>query len=103
LSLERAKGKELLHPSCNMELVVLEAYALCRHPITFGFIIVIVGFALTFDFVPLLLTAVSYPFFLYALLWYEEREHEMRFGEAYIKYKESTPMFPIPFRNRAIQ
>jgi len=103
LGLERAEGKELTKPSESTELVTRGAYAFCRHPITFGFIIVTAGFAFTFDFVPLFLTAVIYPFFLYALLWYEEKELETRFGQAYIKYRESTPIFPVPFRKQSTE
>lgn len=98
LGLDRAEGKELTKPPESTELVTRGAYAFCRHPITFGFIIVTAGFAFTFDFVPLFLTAAIYPIFLYVLLKYEEKELEARFGQAYIKYKEFTPMFPVPFR-----
>jgi len=98
LGLDRAEGKELMKPSESTELVTRGAYAFCRHPITFGFIIVTAGFAFTFDFVPLFLTAAIYPIFLFVILKYEEKELEARFDQAYIKYKEAMPMFPVPFR-----
>jgi len=98
LGLDRAEGKELAKPPESTELVTKGAYAFCRHPITFGFIIGTAGFAFTFDFVPLFLTAAIYPFSLYVILKYEEKELEARFGQAYIKYKESTPIFPVPVR-----
>jgi len=101
LGLDRAEGKELTKPPESTKLVTKGAYAFCRHPITFGFILGTAGFAFTFDFVPLFLTAAVYPIFLYVLLKYEEKELEARFGQAYIKYKESIPMFPVLFWNRA--
>jgi protein-S-isoprenylcysteine O-methyltransferase Ste14 len=98
LGLNRAEGKELTKPKENSPPITKGAYAVCRHPITFGFILIIVGFALTFDFIPLFLTAASYPLLLFALLRYEEKELENRFGQAYLEYKKSTPIFPTSIK-----
>jgi methanethiol S-methyltransferase len=100
LGLNRAEGKELTKPEVSSQPVTKGAYDYCRHPITFGFIIVIFGFALTYDFVPLMLTAVCYPFLLFGLLRYEEKELVARFGQVYLEYKKSTPVFPVPFKKR---
>jgi protein-S-isoprenylcysteine O-methyltransferase Ste14 len=98
LGLNRAEGNELIKTKESKQPITQGAYALCRHPITFGFIIVIFGFALTFDFLPILLTAVTYPFLLFALIKYEEKELQTRFGQAYLEYKKSIPIFPKSFK-----
>ena len=55
LGLDRVEGKEIGYTSSTSTLVTTGAYAYCRHPITLGFALATSGFALTFDFVPLLL------------------------------------------------
>lgn len=95
LGLGRAEGKEIGETSATSTLVTSGAYAYCRHPITLGFALATPRFALTYDFVPLLLVTLIYTSLLLALLVYEEVELLRRFGNIYTVYRQTVP-FLIP-------
>lgn len=99
VGLRRSQGSEIGEPKRTSTLVTTGAYAFCRHPQTLGFIFATPAFALTFDFVPLLLVALIYTPLQLALLGYEEIELLRRFGNSYEEYRESVS-FIIPRRKK---
>lgn len=99
IGLEQTLGKEVGGASDTSTLATTGVYAYCRHPITLGFVLAMPAFALTFDFVPLLLVALLFTPLLLAHLVYEERELLRRFGNAYVLYRQTVP-FLIPWGKR---
>jgi protein-S-isoprenylcysteine O-methyltransferase Ste14 len=89
---ERASGKEIGHSDENSTLISDGAFALCRHPITLGFIFLMPGISFIFDFIPLMLMTPFYTPLLISLLFYEEKELIQRFGERYKNYKDNVPL-----------
>lgn len=89
---ERASGKEIGKSIDNSTIITNGAFALCRHPITLGFIFLQPGIAFIFDFVPLMLMTPFYTPLLILLLFYEEKELIQRFGESYKNYKDRVPL-----------
>lgn len=70
-------------------------YAWTRNPMVVSALAFLVGLGLWLQsalFLVWLLVVVSPAFFIF-LRVYEERELEIRFGEAYLEYKSKTPMF----------
>ncbi|MFX1485082.1 MAG: methyltransferase family protein, partial [Promethearchaeota archaeon] len=97
IGLNRAEGGQI--GDRESSLVTSGAYAYCRHPVTLGFVFGTPGFALVFDFVPLLINAVLFTPIMIALLFYEERELLQRYGEEYEAYRKIVP-FLIPRRRK---
>ncbi len=97
ISLSRARGGEIGDDEAS--LVTTGAYAYCRHPVTLGFVFGVPGFALVFDFVPLLVNAVLFIPIMIAFLFYEEKELLRRFGEEYEAYRRLVPLL-VPKRRR---
>jgi len=92
---DRASGIEIDKTLEFSTLITDGAFALCRHPITLGFIFIMPGFAFIFDFIPLMLVTLIYIPMLISLLFYEEKELNQRFGEVYKNYKNKVPfLFP---------
>lgn len=98
ISMKRAQGGEI--GAAESSLITTGAYAYCRHPVTLGFVFATPGFALVFDFIPLLINTVLFTPIMIALLSYEERELVKRFGDEYRKYQQSVPML-IPRRMKS--
>lgn len=70
-------------------------YAWTRNPMVVSALAFLVGLGLWLQsalFLVWVLVVVSPAFFMY-LKVYEERELEIRFGEAYLEYRTTTPMF----------
>ncbi|MFX0046295.1 MAG: methyltransferase family protein [Candidatus Hermodarchaeota archaeon] len=97
ISIGRARGGEIGAEEAS--LVTTGAYAYSRHPVTLGFVFGAPGFALVFDFVPLLINAILFIPIMIAFLFYEERELLQRFGEEYEAYRRQVP-FLLPRRRR---
>jgi len=95
IGISRAEGGEIDKSSEKSSLITKGAYALCRHPITLGFIFAIPGIALIFDSTTLILATIIYIPKMFLLLIYEERELLRRFGKDYEEYRTSVP-FLIP-------
>jgi protein-S-isoprenylcysteine O-methyltransferase Ste14 len=89
---ERASGKEINQSIDNSTLISDGAFALCRHPITLGFIFLMPGISFIFDFIPLMLMTPFYTPLLIFLLFYEEKELIQRFGASYKNYQDSVPL-----------
>lgn len=85
----------------NRKFVVKGPYRLCRNPIEFGVIWYYFGICTIFGSLGIGLFA----FFTFLILgsayhkFIEEKELEMRFGQEYLTYKETTPfLIPIGFK-----
>lgn len=98
---KRAQGAEIGYSRRTSTLVMDGAYSYCRHPQTLGFIFATPAFALTFDFVPLIIATIIFTPLMLALLGYEEIELLRRFGDNYAKYQEVVP-FIIPRGKRKV-
>jgi len=82
-------------------LVVNGPQRYVRHPLYFGIIVVVFGWALesTYTFVLIAGVAVLLWFWL-VMIPFEERELRALFGEQYTKYADVVPML-VPFTKRA--
>jgi methanethiol S-methyltransferase len=68
-------------------------YSYVRHPQYLGFLLITLGWLIHWPTIP---TAVMWPILVvmyYKLAKREEKEMEKRFGDRYLLYKESVPMF----------
>ncbi len=76
-------------------LVATGIYSRIRNPMVLGWIIMLFGVGLLLDSISL--TFIFTPLFLLLNILYlktvEEKEMEKKFGQEYVKYKESVPMF----------
>ena len=100
ITTDRASGREIGKTLESPTLINYGAYSFCRHPITLGFLLIMPGIALIFDFIPLLLMTPIYSPILIATLLYEERELIQRYGENYLDYKRKVPFLIPRFKKR---
>ena len=91
----RARGTQVpMAPT--QELVVTGPYAITRNPMVTGAIFMVLGLACFFNSLAFLGIGMIIPVhYLIYVKFFEERELEARFGEAYKKYKQNTP-FILP-------
>jgi len=78
------------------DLVTKGIYRYIRHPQYLGFLLITLGWLIHWPTIP---TVVMWPILVviyYKLARREEKEMEERFGDKYLLYKESVPMF-IPW------
>jgi len=83
------------------ELVTDGPYAVVRHPIYLGIIDFIVGSALYFNDLGLLVVGVLFVLYFAAQIRVEERQFARHFGEAWQAYAKRTPAL-LPFRWRRV-
>ncbi len=100
-SFVRAKGSPVpLNPP--QRLVTTGLYSWARNPMTTGWIIMMFGVGVLLDSFSLI--SIFTPLFLLINILYlktiEEKEMEKKFGQEYLKYKGSVPMFIPRFRRR---
>lgn len=95
ISTNRASGIEIGKTVEDSTLITDGAFSFCRHPITLGFLFIMPGIALIFDFIPMMLMTPIYSPMLISLLFYEEKELIRRYGDKYREYKNDVP-FLIP-------
>jgi protein-S-isoprenylcysteine O-methyltransferase Ste14 len=83
------------------QLVVSGPQRYVRHPLYFGIIVIVLGWALVSAYTFVLVASIA------ALLWFrlvlipfEERELRALFGDQYTKYADDVPML-VPFTKRA--
>ncbi len=73
-----------------------------RNPMLLGWIIVLLGVGILLNSISVIF--IFTPLFVCLNIVYlrtiEEKEMEKKFGEAYVKYKESVPMFIPRFRSK---
>ena len=97
----RARGSPVpLNPP--RRLVVSGLYSRVRNPMLLGWIIMLFGVGILFNSISLIF--IFTPLFILLNVLYlktvEEREMEKKFGQEYLKYKESVPMFIPRFRKK---
>ena len=83
----------LYHPQCSNTLAQSGPYARIRHPQYVAFVLILFGFLLQW---PTLLTLAMFPILLMMygrLAITEEKEMRARFGSAFDRYADSTPIF----------
>ncbi len=83
------------------KLLVAAPFSHCRNPMTFGTIVAYLGVAIIAgSLFSLLLVGVIAALLILYLKKVEEKELEMRFGQAYLDYKTATPFMIPRFINR---
>lgn len=85
-----------VNPNESGSLVKTGVFSLCRNPIYFAGILMCFGWSISFKSP---LSLYSSIFLIFILLWkvsYEEVELSKKFGDDYLRYKESTSKL-IPF------
>jgi len=94
---QEAFGKEFL--PATKKLIIIGPYLYCRNPMAFGWFNYAAGIIICFGSISTLF--IILPIFLAMaiiyLKYFEENNLMKRFGEDYIKYRESVPLF-IPGR-----
>ncbi len=81
-------------------LVTSGIYRCTRHPMLFGLMFLPLGFALILGsptFI-IFIAPVEAIFILIMILTLEEQEAIRKFGDAYLKYKEQTPLIPKSYK-----
>jgi len=90
----RARGSPVpLNPP--QRLVTSGLYSWIRNPMVLGWTVILLGIGLTLNSISLIFIFTPF-FFLLNVLYLkniEEKELEKKFGQQYLKYKESIPMF----------
>ena len=97
----RLGGGTPLPVAPTQRLVTEGPYALCRNPMTLGELLYLTGLGLLLSSPGFLLLTwlILLPAIVAYLKLVEERELEMRFGRAYLAYKEEVPfLIPRPRR-----
>ena len=97
----KARGSPVpLNPP--QRLVVTGLYSRVRNPMIFGWMIMLFGVGLLLNSISLIF--IFTPLFILLNILYlktiEEKEMEKKFGQQYLKYKESVPMFIPRFGKR---
>jgi protein-S-isoprenylcysteine O-methyltransferase Ste14 len=97
----RARGSPVpLNPP--QKLVTTGFYSRIRNPMLLGWIIMLFGIGILLN--SFSLVAIFAPLFILINVLYlktmEEKEMEKKFGEEYLKYKQSVPMFMPKFGRR---
>ncbi|MDE3089621.1 MAG: isoprenylcysteine carboxylmethyltransferase family protein, partial [Chloroflexota bacterium] len=84
----------------TQQIVRVDLYSRTRNPMSLGYYLVCVGIGLLAGstFVTLGALLIVIPTHLFFLKYFEELELELRFGEAYLDYKRSTPFLIPRFR-----
>jgi protein-S-isoprenylcysteine O-methyltransferase Ste14 len=80
----------------TQKLIIEKPYNYCRNPMALGTIVLYLGFAILIGSISaLVLVVILSALLLYYIKTVEEKEMEMRFGESYETYRQSTP-FILP-------
>ncbi|MFC2003021.1 methyltransferase family protein [Chloroflexota bacterium] len=100
-SFTKARGSPVpLNPP--NKLITHGLYARIRNPMLLGWIIMLFGAGILLNSISLIF--IFTPLFIYLNILYlktiEEKEMEKKFGEEYLRYKESVPIFIPKFGRR---
>jgi protein-S-isoprenylcysteine O-methyltransferase Ste14 len=80
----------------TQQLIVQKPYSYCRNPMALGAVVAYLGVAILIGSISaLVLVAIGAVILLLYIRLLEEKEMELRFGEAYQEYRKHTP-FIIP-------
>lgn len=77
----------------TLDMVTQGIYARARNPISLGYYLICVGVGLVSasTYITLAAVFVVIPLHVFNLLFFEERQLELRFGQSYRDYKRATP------------
>src|SRR5579871_1783156 len=97
LGMARFAGLAELRPyEHNQALIVVGMHGRMRHPIYVAHSSMLAGWAIGSGLaVGLLLLAISVAATFPFMIWIEEKELELRFGESYRQYKRQVPLLPF--------
>jgi protein-S-isoprenylcysteine O-methyltransferase Ste14 len=85
----------------TQQLIIQKPYSYCRNPMALGAIVAYLGVAiLTGSISAVLLVLTLAVLLLVYIKLLEEKEMELRFGEAYREYRKQTPFIIPRFRKR---
>jgi len=80
----------------TQQLIIQKPYSYCRNPMALGAIVAYLGIAILIGSISAAVFVVSFAVLLLIYIkLLEEKEMELRFGEAYQEYRKITP-FIIP-------
>ncbi len=87
----------------TQKLIVQPPYSYCRNPMALGAIVMYLGVAILFGSIgAVVLVLLGAVLLLTYIKRVEEKEMELRFGQAYVEYKRRTP-FLIPYLQRKVK
>lgn len=85
----------------TQQLIIQEPYNYCRNPMALGAIALYLGVALLIGSISAVGLVLAFAVLLLVYIkLVEEKEMELRFGEAYQKYRRQTPFIIPRFRGR---
>jgi protein-S-isoprenylcysteine O-methyltransferase Ste14 len=85
----------------TQQLIIQKPYKYCRNPMALGAIAVYLGVAILIGSISAVVIVLTFAILLLVYIKFlEEKEMELRFGEAYRKYREQTPFIIPRFRKR---
>lgn len=83
----------------TQQLIIQKPYNYCRNPMALGAIAVYLGVAILTGSISAVVIVLTFAILLLVYIKFlEEKEMELRFGEAYRKYREQTPFIIPRFR-----
>ncbi|MFW9996788.1 MAG: methyltransferase family protein [Candidatus Odinarchaeota archaeon] len=93
----RKRGKGAPAFNLTKQLVERDIYSYTRNPMSLGYYLACAGFSLVANstYLTLYTFLLAFPAHVFYLKYYEEKELETRFGNAYLQYKQTVP-FLIP-------
>jgi protein-S-isoprenylcysteine O-methyltransferase Ste14 len=83
----------------TQQLIIQQPYNYCRNPMALGAIVVYLGVAILTGSISAVVIVLTFAILLLAYIKFlEEKEMELRFGDAYRMYREQTPFIIPRFR-----
>jgi protein-S-isoprenylcysteine O-methyltransferase Ste14 len=85
----------------TQQLIVQKPYNYCRNPMALGAIVLYLGVAILIGSISAVVLVLIWAVLLLVYIKFlEEKEMELRFGEAYREYRKQTPLFIPRLRQR---
>ena len=85
----------------TQQLIIQKPYNYCRNPMALGAIAVYLGVAILIGSISAIVLVLTFTVLLLVYIKFlEEKEMELRFGEAYREYRKQTPFIIPRFRKR---
>lgn len=85
----------------TQQLIIQKPYHYCRNPMALGAIAVYLGVAILIGSISAVVLVLAFTVLLLVYIKFvEEKEMELRFGEAYREYRKQTPFIIPRFRKR---
>ena len=85
----------------TQQLIIQKPYNYCRNPMALGTIVAYLGVAILIGSISAVVLVLAFTVLLLVYIKFlEEKEMELRFGEAYREYRKQTPFIIPRFRKR---